>query len=392
MIFEKKERNPQIWFCTGHFINDIYTGFLNPIMPFIAEQVKISMPIATIILSCSHIFSSLMQPFFGFFADNMNKRSLIFWGLIFSSIFISFAPAMNHILPMIICIILGSLGSSLFHPQSLGLISKFTTSNLIKNMGIFIACGTIGFSMGPLFSSAIAQYFGLNKMPFLALIGIFWAFMMFKMVPKFSNILTTKPKFNFTQALKEILSNRKLNILNIIAMLKSLMQTSCSILLPFLWKSEGYTQFQIGLALFGFIFLGGIASLLSPKLEKKIGTANVFYFSMITTLPLTILFMLTYKALPAVSFIIFAIMGFVTMFATPITMNMAQNILPQYKSIIGGFINGFSWGIVAIAMSAIGFIAQATSIVPVLVTISFIPALCSYMVKYLFKTKNNISI
>jgi hypothetical protein len=76
-------------------------------------------------------------------------------------------------------------------------------------------------------------------------------------------------------------------------------------------------------------------------------------------------------------------MGFVTMFATPITMSMAQKVLPQYKSIIGGFINGFSWGIVAIAMSIIGYIAQAISIVPVLTTLAAIPAVCSVMVKHL---------
>jgi FSR family fosmidomycin resistance protein-like MFS transporter len=135
--------------------------------------------------------------------------------------------------------------------------------------------------------------------------------------------------------------------------------------------------------MFCFIFLGGISSLLSPKLEKKMGTRNVFYFSMIFTFPMMILFMLTYKTHPALSFVIYALMGFVTMFATPITMSMAQKVLPQYKSIIGGFINGFSWGIVAIAMSIIGYIAQATSIVPVLVTLSAIPAICSVMVKHI---------
>ena len=386
MIYTKDERKPQIWFCGGHFINDIYTGFLNPIMPFIAEQVKISMPIATIILSCSHIFSSLLQPFFGFFADKMRKRALIFWGLIFTSVFISFAPASKSLVNMILFIMIGSLGSSLFHPQSLGLISKFSKSDIIKNMGIFIACGTLGYSIGPLFSSAIAQYFGLNKMPYLSLLGICWAILMFKFVPKFSNENTSKPNIHFFTALKDILSNRKLNILNIIAMLKSLMTTACSILLPFLWKSQGYTKFQIGFALFLFIFLGGIASLLSPKFENKIGTQNVFYFSMIGTFPLMILFMLTYKSIPWLSFTIFALMGFVTMFATPITMNLAQNVIPQYKSIIGGFINGFSWGIVAIIMSVVGYIAQATSIVPVLLIISIIPALCSYLVKQLFRT------
>ena len=383
MIYQKDERKPQIWFCAGHFINDIYTGFLNPIMPFIAEQVRISMPVATIILSCSHIFSSLLQPFFGFFADNMKKRALIFWGLICTAIFISCAPAVDNIVLMVLCIMLGSLGSSLFHPQSLGLLSKFSTSDIVRNMGIFIACGTLGYSMGPLLSSSIAQYFGLDKMPILALLGIFWASMMFLMVPKFSNQPYTKPKINFIQALKDILSNRQLNILNIIAMLKSLIQTSCSILLPFLWKSMNYSKFQIGLAMFCFLFLGGISSLLSPKFEKKIGTRNVFYISMIMTLPMMIAFMLTYKTHPALSFVIYVLMGFVTMFATPITMSMAQKVLPQYKSIIGGFINGFSWGIVAIAMSIIGYIAQATSIVPVLVAIATIPAICSVMVKYI---------
>ena len=211
---------------------------------------------------------------------------------------------------------------------------------------------------------------------------------MFSCVPKFSNIEQPKSDFKLKQAFIDILSNKKLNILNIIAMLKSLITTSCSILLPFLWKAQGYSKFQIGLALFFFLFLGGIGSLLSPKFEKKIGTANVFYISMITTFPMMILFMLTYKTLPELSFVIFALMGFITMFATPITMSMAQQVLPQYKSIIGGFINGFSWGIVAIAMSAIGYIAQATSIVPVLTVIAVIPAVCSVLVRYLFAQEN----
>lgn len=385
MIYDKKERKPQIWLCGAHFINDIYTGFLNPIMPFIAEQVKISMPVATIILSCSHIFSSLLQPYFGFFADKMRKRAMIFWGLISTAVFISFAPGMKSIPLLILFIILGSLGSSLYHPQSLGLVSKFTTSNSAKNMGIFIAMGTLGFSLGPLLSAFTAQYFGLDKMHILAALGVVWACLMFALVPKFSDEKSNKVDINLKQAFTDILTNQKLNILNIIAILKSLMTTSCSILLPFLWKAEGYSKFQIGAALFAFLFLGGIASLLSPKFERKIGTANVFYFSMITTCPLMLLFMLTYKTCPAVSFVIFAVIGFVTMFATPVTMSMAQKVLPQYKSIIGGFINGFSWGVVAIVMSIVGYVAQATSIVPVLMVISVIPAVSSRLVKYLFQ-------
>ena len=70
------ETKPQIWLNTAHFVNDIYTGMLNPIMPFVAMKLGITMAIATIVLSLSHICASLLQPIFGFFADNMRKRTV----------------------------------------------------------------------------------------------------------------------------------------------------------------------------------------------------------------------------------------------------------------------------------------------------------------------------
>ena len=100
-----------IWLGGGHFINDIYTGVLNPIMPFIAAKIGISMAIATIILTISHIFSSLLQPLFGFFADNNVKRSFIFWGLILSSLFIPMSAMANKPLILVLFIIIGSIGS-----------------------------------------------------------------------------------------------------------------------------------------------------------------------------------------------------------------------------------------------------------------------------------------
>lgn len=385
---DKKEKLPLIWLSGAHFINDVYTGVLNPIMPFVAAKIGISMAVATIVLTISHIFSSLLQPLFGFFADNIVKRSFIFWGLILSSIFIPLAPNANNLVILILFIILGSVGSSLFHPQALGFASRFAQSDNIdkaKAMAVFISMGTLGYSCGPIISSSITQFLGMEKMPLMTVIGIIWAILMFKFVPKLSLCEPVINKIKFKTAFYDILSNRKLNILNIIAMLKTMIMTSCFILLPFLWKGVGHTPFYIGMALFAFIFAGGIGSLLSSSIEKKIGSANVFYISMIATLPLMVLFIITYKEHPLVSLIIFIIMGFVTMMATPVVMLMAQSVLPQYKSIISGFINGFSVGIVAILMSFLGFIAEHYGITNVLFAVSIIPALCSLLVKELYK-------
>ncbi len=385
------EKLPRIWLGGAHFVNDIYTGFLNPIMPFVAAKIGISMAVATVILSVSHIFSSLLQPIFGFFADNMLKRMFIFWGLLLTSCFIPFAPASKTLPVMITFVILGSLGSSLFHPQALGLANKFSGQDRAKYMGIFLGMGTLGYSVGPLISASVAQFWGLDKMPFLTIIGIIWVCLMFKFVPKMSNLKIAKPHYELKPAFQAILANRKLNILNVIAMLKALISTSCFILLPFLWKSMGYSPFFIGSALFIFIFVGGIGSMVSNRFEKLVGTRNVFYFSMISTLPLMLLFVFTYKIFPLFSFIIYFIMGFVTMLAVPVTMNMAQSIIPEYKSIIGGFINGFSWGIVALIMSLNGYVAQTFGITKVLLGVAVIPAVFSVFVKYLFENDKKLS-
>lgn len=375
-----------IWLSGAHFINDIYTGVLNPIMPFIAAKIGFSMAAATVILTISHIFSSLMQPIFGFLADNIVKRSFIFWGIVLSSIFIPLSAQAGNSYLLILFIILGSIGSSLFHPQALGFVSRFAlNSNSAKAMAVFVAMGTLGYSFGPVVSSAITQFLGFSHMSLMTCFGIIWAMLMFKFVPKLSLTVKIESKIDFKLAFKRILTNRKLNILNIIAMLKTMINSSCFILLPFLWKNMGYKPFYIGFALFMFIFAGGIGSLISSSVEKRIGAANVFYISMISTLPLMIMFILTYKHYSALSLIIFVIMGFVTMMATPVTMVMAQNILPEYKSIISGFINGFSWGVVAIAMSMLGFVAEKLGITNVLLFVSFIPAVCSILVKELFK-------
>ena len=102
-----KNKKAILWLSSGHFAKDIYTGILNPVMPFIAAKIGITMAMATVVISISSIFSSLLQPIFGFFADNILKRIFIFWGLILSSIFIPLAPLSQNIWMLIIFMILG---------------------------------------------------------------------------------------------------------------------------------------------------------------------------------------------------------------------------------------------------------------------------------------------
>lgn len=373
------------WLAIAHFVNDTYSGFLNPIMPFIADKIGFSMAIATVIMSIAQVCSSLIQPIFGFFADNITKRAFIFWGLLLASIFIPLAPTANNVTLLTIFIILGSTGGSLFHPQSLGFVIRFSKEDFAKNMGIFISAGSIGFSFGPIISAYVTQYLGINMVPYTSVVGLAIALLMFVAVPKISNTDKKTEYKEFSKTFKQIFQNKQITILTLLSMIKTLVINSCTILLPFLWKGMGYSPTYIGTALFMFIFAGGISSLISAKIERLIGAKNVILISMISTLPLIFLFVSTYKTHPTTALVTFVITGFVTMLATPIIMVMAQSTIPEYKSIIAGFINGFSWGVVAVFLTIVGYCAQSFGIAKVILIVSFVPVLGAYIVKYLPK-------
>ena len=379
----QKGKKAIIWLCLAHLICDVYGGFLNPIMPFIASKLGFTMAAATVIISISHICSSMMQPVFGFFADNILKRFFIFWGVILASVFIPLTPSAPNIPVLLIFMILGSLGGSFFHPQAMGFVNYFSKQNCSVNMGVFMSMGSLGFAFGPLMAALITQVLGLEMLSYTSVIGVTLALTMFFCVPKLSKIEKQPKHKEFFKSFREILNCRQMNYLMLIAMMKSLITNSSCILLPFLWKSMDYSPFYIGSALFLFVFAGAIGSFMSPRVEKLFGSKPVIYFSMWATFPLMLVFALTYKTMPVFSMVVFALVGLTTMLAQPVVLVWAQKTLPEYKSIVAGFINGFCWGIVALALSVLGAAAQKYGIMNSLLVLTLIPAISSYFVRYL---------
>lgn len=372
------------WLGASHFIVDSYSGFLNPILPFIAAKIGITMAVAALMISVSNLTSSISQPLFGFIADKWKKRFFIFWGILFASIFLSLVGVANNAWFLAVFIALGSMGVSFFHPQATSFVAFFSNdTDANKDMSYYIAMGTLGFSLAPLISSTITDFCGLESLPIASLLGILTAISMFLFVPKISLYAVKSNSSSLLVAFKDIFKNRDMLILIMISTLKSLVVTSFCLTLPFLWKNEGYSASQIGGILFLFLISGAIGTYTSAIIESKIGVKKVFYLSMTLVFPLTLLFYLLQGKLVCLALISFIILGYVSFLSVPMNMVMAQKTLPQYKSMIAGFIGGFCWGIVGLILPIISLIAQKYGILNVLLVISIIPLICSYFVKFL---------
>lgn len=367
----------------GHFITDAYSGFLNPIMPFIAAKIGISMAIATCLISISNLTSSLSQPFFGYIADKWQRRFFIFWGMLMASIFLSFLGLSNNIYMLIICLLFGHMGVAFFHPQATSIVSNYSKTNSnSKDMSVFIAMGTFGFALGPAISSGITQMWGLEKLPCACFVGIIMAFVLLKRVPKLNTIHIEKPAVSIIDAIKRIFSNKPVSILVGASIVKSFVVSSFPIILPFYWKSIGYSVSKIGIILLAFMIAGAFGVITSPIVEKKIGLKNVFYLSLMTVAPFGLVFYLC-EGKGVIGLTAFILIGYVSLLASPVNMALAQKLMPELKSMISGFIGGFSWGVIGILLPLISILAEKIGMLNVLLAMTFIPLIFSYNIKYL---------
>lgn len=367
----------------GHFIIDAYSGFLNPIMPFIAAKIGITMAVATVLISISNLTSSLSQPFFGYIADKWQRRFFIFWGMLMASLFLSFLGIAHNIWTLALCIILGHMGVAFFHPQASSIVYSYSkTADCSKDISIFIAMGTFGFALGPAISSGITQHFGLEKLPLACFVGIIMAFVLLKNIPKLSEIQIEKPKVSVYGALKAILKNKPVSILVGASIVKSFVVSSFPIILPFYWKSIGYSVANIGVILLVFMLAGALGVMTSPLLEKKVGIKNVFYISLMSVAPLGFIFYLS-KGDGILALVSFFLIGYVSLLASPVNMALAQKLMPEFKSMISGFIGGFSWGVIGILLPLISLLAEKTGFMNILFLMTLIPLMFAYFIKYL---------
>ena len=369
------------YLAAGHFTIDTYSGFLNPIMPFIAAKIGIGIAVTTMLMSVSYLLSSLMQPIFGFLSDKYKRRFFIITGLILISIFNPMTGVASVPWMLGLFIVLGNLGNGFFHPQATGFTFIFSKGEESRKIGNFLTMGTLGFAFGPLLASAIVKYFGLESLPYTSIFGIILAILFFKYIPKISgeNIKDVR-KISIKNALKEVIGSNITRILIGLSMIKSLVSIVYCLLLPFLWKQIGYGVFEIGIIISVYTLAGAIATYVSPKLEKKIGTKKVFILSFVLIAPITAIMFLTLHTLPLVSISMFVLLGFMAFLSSTLNTVLAQKLHPNIKSMISGFVNGFSWGAVGVLLSFFGYIAQKIGIIWMLSGISLIPLIYSLVI------------
>lgn len=362
-----------------HFIGDFYASFINPLLPVFVEKFSISMVRVGLISGLSQILAFIVQPTVGYIADSYNTRFFSLGGPFLAMVSIPMVGMATGYWMLLIIIGIGSIGISMFHPTTAGMISTHAGRHLSFSMGVFILGGTLSFGIGPVFIAYYVMHLGLEKTPYTMLIGLMFMIYLFRSVPHPER--EGLAKFGFLGSIKEAMGAvwKIMLLIWIVLVLRTFVSHSFLTFIPVLMAQEGYTLVSIGAIISIFIVAGAISGLISGMLADRMGFKPIFYLSFFLSTPSYLLFLSLHGNWVYLGSFL---SGFIAMATMPLGVTMAQELMPKGRSMASSIMMGLSFGTGGLLIPLAGRFADAFGIRQMLLGLSIIPLLIIGLVRF----------
>jgi len=359
-----------IVFSITHFIHDIYTAILSPLLPVIIERLQLSLLKAGLMLP---IFRTpiLIQPYIGYHADRGKALRFLPVALIFTSVSMSlFANSTSYLMACILLFITG-LSAAFYHAPAVFLVGNASGARPGTGMSIFMTGGEMARSLGPLYIVTIINLLPLRFSILAAIPGLIAAVLLMLTVPE----LTEKDRnrsehsLTFSKLFRE--GGKSLYILIFISIFQSFTKFSFTLFLPTYMKTIGFRLFVAGSSLSILELTGAFGALTGGTISDFVGRKK---FLVIATLavPVFINLFLTSKTL-LLKMIYLLIEGIFMFSISPVRYAIAQELVPKYKGTVSSLIMALSFFTTTFASIVTGYVGDKLGLYSSFRIISFIP-------------------
>lgn len=339
--------------CGGHFVHDVYSAFIAPLLPLLIDKLGLSLFLAGT-LPVFMQAPSLCGPVIGYLADRFSMRYLVI-----------FAPAATATLATLIgfmpsygmaAILLFGVGVSImaFHAPAPAMIAHAAGDKLGRGMSFFMAGGELARSVGPLLVGFGVAQWGLEGLWRLMIFGWLASAVLFWRLRDVSanrarRKRTGKPLFKrFARVFAPLFG---------VMLLRNLTVSSLGIfMVVYLVDVRGYelTLATGALALYELSGVGG--ALLGGTLSDRIGRRRLVAGAAIISALLMLVFVQVEGALLIPVLIL---LGLTALAVSPVLLALVQDQLPDSRATANGLVMSFAFGIRALNVMMVGALGDA---------------------------------
>ena len=363
-----------------HFIGDFFQSFIRPMLPVLADKFSLNLTQVGMITGIATFMAFLIQPIFGYIADRYRTRVVLLIGSFVGAICIPLVGIAPYFGIVLLLIGMGSISSAIYHPTAAGMVSAYAGRRTGLSMSIFGLGGTMGFTLGPIVFAGYVTLWGLQRLPYLTLMGLSVFVLLFVLIPATDGAGLTQT--DFWGSLRESIGEvwKPVVMIWAIAFCRAFVEQTLLTFIPVLASSEGHSLVSVGSMLSLFTVGGSVSALVSGHLVDRIGYKPIYLVSFALSSPFMLLFIhgSGWKIYP-----IAFLCGFLLLATLFPAVALAQKIAPKGRSLVSSIVMGLALGTAGILMPFAGMMADTFGIRSVLNLLAVIPLVVLILARYL---------
>jgi len=356
----------------GHLVIDTNQGSLAAVLPFLKSAHGLSYAEAATIVLVGNITSSIVQPLFGYMADQTVRRWLLPLSIFLSGIGLGLtgvAPGYGGVLLLVVVM---GFGVAAYHPEGYRTAASVAGDRKATALSWFSLGGNVGIALGPPLVTTLIAVLGLAGtlgmiVPTVVVTAVLLAVlpMMARPAAAAASRPTRAHGRNMTRAMA---------ILMLMVTIRSLAHLGFTTFVPFYYiDSLGADPRLVGPLLFVFLGGGALGTVITGPLADRWGMRPFMTWVFLAATPLGVLFLLTSGSPFAI--VALGLFGAALVSTFTVSVVLGQSYLPRNPGLASGLIVGFASGAGGLGVTLLGWVADHWGLPAVLWTCAAMPLL-----------------
>lgn len=355
----------------AHGVNDMYAAFLSTFIPYVKANLGLDYALSgtlSLIVGLCHIVG---QPVVGYLSDRIRRPWLIMVGPLLSGLGAIMIPNAGSYLGALTFAALWGIGSALYHPQGSGGVGYVSRpERLPLSLTLFNILGNLGVVASPIVAVSMVKWLGYAGLWVALLPPLLLAPLIALSMPVLRDASDVAPAPR-TGFLRDFLSMFwMLSPLWAISFIRDLVFQGVRFFLPLKVAAQGGSLDEIGVTVF-LVTLGGTLMMIPvERLARRVSFKRILTVSMF----MGALLLVGAAFAEGVLSTLLYVLGVSSVYATlPLTVVMAQTLLPHARSVASSVVMGLAWGAANAALYPLGIAADGLGIQAAMTILALLP-------------------
>jgi len=340
--------------ASGHFVHDVYSAFLAPLLPLLIEKMSLTLTMAGSLTAFVQ-FPSILTPLIGHYADKYNLRYLVILAPALTATAMSAMGLAPSYSLLALLLIMAGIGAAFLHAPAPAMVAQISGSRVGKGMSWFMGAGELARTVGPLVAVWAVSTWALEGMFRIVVIG--WAtsailFWRLRAIP-----VSGRAQGSLTSILPKI---RTLFLPLIVVIFFRMFMVACmTTYLPTFMKQNGSTLWLAGASLSVVELAGVLGALSGGTLSDRLGRKQV----LLTVTILGPLLMLAFLNVSGWLLVpILLLYGFVSISPGPVFLALIQDHFPDNRAVSNGLYISMNFLLRSLALLLVGMAGDAVGL------------------------------